>query len=461
VSDLKPVFWHQGLFLQPQHFQLTDQFHQSLLSTYQRFSQPYFWGTSNLKLVTTALEHRQCEVESGEFIFPDGTYVNLPENAVLQSRSFAESWLEVDKPFTIYLGLRKSSAFDNNVTEINDMGEASVVKTRYVTRSTPDEVKDGYADGPVASVKRLTHVLKIFWETEKDDLNEYQLIPIAQVVMDGSMIQYAPDFNPPALTLEAAPGLMAIIKEIRDELTGRALQLSSYENQNQNSTQYDATLMRYRLALRTLSRFIPKLFHLTEKGVVHPWELYGFLREMIGEISTFTDFANMLGESKSGERLLPVYDHNQLGACFSAAQYLITQMLNQISIGPRLLVEMPFDGICFAASVPPDFFKERLDFYLVLTTKQDVQECQQSLLTTGKLASRDTVEVLAERSLPGVGLIFISTPPTELPRRPDAFYIRLDIHDEQWASVERTRDIALLWEEAPEDIVIELVIVRR
>jgi len=40
-------------------------------------------------------------------------------------------------------------------------------------------------------------------------------------------------------------------------------------------------------------------------------------------------------------------------------------------------------------------------------------------------------------------------------------YVRLDVHDEQWASIERHRDIALLWEDAPEDVSVELVVVRR
>ena len=48
-----------------------------------------------------------------------------------------------------------------------------------------------------------------------------------------------------------------------------------------------------------------------------------------------------------------------------------------------------------------------------------------------------------------------------MPRRPDAHYVRLDTHDEQWPIVERHKDIALLWDEAPQDAKIELVIVRR
>jgi hypothetical protein len=37
----------------------------------------------------------------------------------------------------------------------------------------------------------------------------------------------------------------------------------------------------------------------------------------------------------------------------------------------------------------------------------------------------------------------------------------VDIHDDQWSSVVRQENVALLWDEAPEDTKIELVVVRK
>ncbi len=71
------------------------------------------------------------------------------------------------------------------------------------------------------------------------------------------------------------------------------------------------------------------------------------------------------------------------------------------------------------------------------------------------------VETLVERSLPGVGMIYLPAVPPGLPRRPNSYYLRLDIHDDQWSSVERQENVALLWDEAPEDVKIELVVVRK
>jgi type VI secretion system protein ImpJ len=40
----RPLFWHHGLFLQPQHFQLSDRYLQSLLNTVYRLLMPHLWA---------------------------------------------------------------------------------------------------------------------------------------------------------------------------------------------------------------------------------------------------------------------------------------------------------------------------------------------------------------------------------------------------------------------------------
>jgi len=111
--------------------------------------------------------------------------------------------------------------------------------------------------------------------------------------------------------------------------------------------------------------------------------------------------------------------------------------------------------------VPSQFFTEHVDFYLIVNTLTDFEQCLKSLLTAAKLSSRDTVEVLVERSLPGVGMISLPAAPPGLPRRPNSYYVRLDIHDDQWQAVKRQENVALLWDEAPEDTKVELVVVRK
>jgi type VI secretion system protein ImpJ len=461
VDNNKPVFWHQGLFLQPQHFQLAERYQQSMLYPYHTYQQPHFWGVCSLEMQSTSLNSRSCEIDKGDFIFPDGTYISLPDNGVVTPRSFESEWIDPEKPFTIYLAIHKYNRLGENVTIVNEISDLSDINTRFISTANPENVKDMYVEGPEAQVKFLRHVVKFVFENEKDDMNDYELIPLAQVIRDGDTIMYNRHFMPPTVTIASVPELSRLIKDIRDEVMGRALQLSSYKAPVHAKKDFDANLLRYKMALQSLSRFVPRLFHITECGDVHPWFVYGVLRELAGEVSTFTDRVTVLGETSDGERLMPAYNHSDLGHCFGSAGSLITQLLNEITIGPQYLVDMKKDEVAFSADVPNEFFTEHVDFYLIVNTVENFEQAQQSLLTAAKLSSRDTVETLVERSLPGVGMIYMPAPPPGLPRRPNSYYLRLDIHDDQWSSVARQQNVSLLWEEAPEDTKVELVVVRK
>ena len=412
-------------------------------------------------MLASSLSHRTCEIESGEFMFPDGTFVSVPGNAVVSPRSFEDEWVEPEKPFTIYLAIHKLSQFDDNATVLANLDEHAETTTRYITTAAAEDVKDVYVEGNDAQVKFLRHALKIVFDNEKDELNDYEFIAIAQVIREGDAIIYNRQYLPPCVTIASVPELTRIVKEVRDEITGRAMQLSAYKSPAHAKKDFDANMLRYKMALQSLSRFVPRLFHITESGNVHPWEVYGVMRELVGEISTFTDRVSVLGETADGERLVPAYEHNNLGNCFNQVSAMISQLLNEITIGPQFLVEMKFDEVAFSADVPSEFFTEHVDFFLIVNTVEDFEESQKSLLTAAKLSSRDMVETLVERSLPGVGMIYLSTAPPGLPRRPNSYYMRLDIHDDQWTSVVRQENVALLWAEAPEDTSIELVVVRK
>ena len=93
----KSLFWHQGLFIQPQHFQLADRHMASLLAPVYEYALPNFWGVGNMEIQKASLGARTFCITSGAFMFPDGTFVSLPGNAVAESRHFDDAWIEGGK----------------------------------------------------------------------------------------------------------------------------------------------------------------------------------------------------------------------------------------------------------------------------------------------------------------------------------------------------------------------------
>jgi type VI secretion system protein ImpJ len=458
----KPLFWHQGLFLQPQHFQLGDIYHQSLLIPYQKYLQPHFWGVGDLKIEESALGTGSFSISKGHFLFPDMTYVEFPGNAVLESRTFDEAWVEGGKPFTVLVGLRKWNGARENVTVLSKLENLAEVTTRFVTTTDTEEAPDLHQGGPAAHVKRLHHAPRIFWGTERDQLGDYVVVPVAQLERVGDEIRVSEDFAPPCLSISSSPPLVKLVRELRDQIAARSHHLESYKRQRGiHTAEFGSRDMVFLLALRSLNRYIPPLFHITETQCVDPWTVYGLLRQLIGELSSFSERLNVIGEFEDGTRLLPKYDHANLWDCFSAALGLVTQLLDDITAGPEYVMQLLFDGTYYAAELSPQIFEGRNRFYLIFETEEDPRSVLQAIETIAKLGSRESLPILIARALPGIKLEHLAVPPQELPRRARGVYFQVDHHSDQWAQVQKANNVALYWDAAPEDLKIELMVVGR
>jgi type VI secretion system protein ImpJ len=252
-----------------------------------------------------------------------------------------------------------------------------------------------------------------------------------------------------------------MLKDLRDEIAGRTRQLEMYKSPREmQKAEFDASYMVYLLALRSLNRYAPLLFHLSETPGVHPWTLYGLLRQIIGELSSFSERFNLFGESLDGTSNLPAYSHDDLGKCMIAARGLVENLLNEITVGPEFVVSLqPRDGV-LAAELPRGFFGTRHRYYLVLRSEADSEELLASFQAEAKLAATSQLQVMVRRALPGVELIHMPTAPQGLPRRSFSRYFRIEPLSAQWSSVESEGNVALQWPSAPGDLNVDLVALR-
>lgn len=458
----KPLFWHQGIFLQPHHFQLMDLYSHSLQTPFHNYVEPHFWGVGDAEVLPSALANRAFKIGKGEFLFSDGTYAVFPGNAYIEARNFDENMVQGGKPFTVFVGLKKFNNAGENVTVVSGFEEVARVSTRYFALENPEEVNDLHQGGVHAEVKRLNLALKIFWETEMDLLGDYVYLPLAQLERAGEEIRLSEAFAPPSLTISGSEPLLKIVKEVRDQVAARGRKLEEYKTQRGiHTAEFGARDMVYLLALRSINRYVPILYHLTESQQVHPWQVYGVLRQLIGELSSFSERVNVLGELDDGTILISKYDHWNLWKCFSTAQSLITQLLDEITAGPEYILRLVYDGTYYSAEMLPAMFEGRNRYYLVLKTEADPKLLLKSLSTVAKLSSREFLPILIARALPGIRLDHLPVPPQELPRRAHSYYFQIDHHGDQWTSVEKGQNIGLYWDAAPDDLEAELMIVGR
>ncbi|MFO7752660.1 MAG: type VI secretion system baseplate subunit TssK [Desulfobacteraceae bacterium] len=457
----KPILWNQGLFLQPHHFQQFDTYLKSLTVPFHQYQTPYFWGCNRLEISESALSARVLEVDRCELIFPDGTWVQYPGNAGLQARSFEDISFDVegDEPVTVYVGIRKWEGHKNNVTSLAPSQTAGSAGTRFVSSEKPEEVADTHEGGEPAGIRKMEHVLRIFWDHEIEKYTEYLVLPVARLKLENDRVVFAKDFVPPVYLLSGSDELLEILKKLREMMISRCRVFESYKlSHGFQSSDFDAHFLPHLLVLNALNRALPALNHMIEIPCVHPQAVYQLLRQVIGEMSTFSDRINALGQLKDGTPLLPEYDHEKLFTCFSEAQVLIGELLNAISIGGESIITMIREGDFFTARISPEEFRDSYMYYIVVKTQGDSDQVVNDFHNLVKVANQEDINSMISRALPGVPVKHRLVPPPGMPKRSDSFFFRIDSKHLQWEGVKRSGNICLHWDNAPEDAAIEIIV---
>lgn len=461
MTPEKPIFWHQGLFLQPQHFQQTELHQRSQLVPLHEYRQPFLWGIRTVDINASALLNRTVELTGFEAVFQDFSWVVAGKNATVSARSFADqenAFLEGDA-FTVYIGLKKWDVFNSNVSGVADRDEGS--DRRYISLDEPVEQADLYDKGPPAQMRFLEYNLKLFWQTEKETAGDYHLIPILRLKMNGEVVQQDKTFVPPPLTLDSSSVLLQVVKNIREQMLARCRVLETYKPiHGQEIGHIEMSSLYYLLALNTLNRHVAKLQHALSQPLIHPWHLYGLLTELVGELSTFSDRINCLGQLRDGQQLLNGYDHLDVGGGFQEIQQLIAELLDGVVIGSERILIMTREDDRFWCEIPAEILRERQLYCLMVRTGHEGSEVVNALMHLVKSGSLKSIDTLIARSLSGVSMVHREIPPLGIARRQGCYCFELNTGSSQWSEVEKDGTLCLHWDQAPDDAAMELVTTR-
>ncbi|MCK4694941.1 MAG: type VI secretion system baseplate subunit TssK [Candidatus Cloacimonetes bacterium] len=461
MKQKKQIFWHQGLFLQPHHFQQNNLKNESAITFVANSQQPFFWGVSELEIQVKSLKNKVFEISNGIFIFQDGAVVTLPGNSRLQPRPINIEKLTEGKPVKVFLGLRKWDESGVNLTPLKLTDPPQNIETRFTSDSNLSEVQNLYQTGQTAHIQFMEYQLKLFWENEIKDAGEYNLIPVAIIEYNKDELSIDRRFIPPAISLSGSEVLLKCVKDIREQLTLRCHQLEEYKsNLKISKVDLDPAFLTYLLALLTLNRYTPLFHHILETPELHPWNVYGVIRQLIGELSTFDLRINVLGKSNDGKKSLPNYNHENISGCYFAAQTLISELLGSILIGPENVIKLVREEEQFKGDIPRELFSIEYSFYLVIRTTAEPERISDDIKNNAKLSSIDAIPILISRSLPGIELEYHSITPLGIPKKENSYYFKLVKTHEQWQDIVKNRNISLYWDKAPEDTEAEIVILK-
>ena len=281
MNTFKSIYWHQGLFLKPHHFQyLYARIEQENLKLKEAIS-PFFWGVRQLKIDTKELLNKKIVIEELEVVFMDGSRVAVGENAVISSRIFEKKYEEREKDIILYVGVKTFDKRAANVTELDSFDTLKEISTRFVTNSESSNVENLYHEDEPAQIQFMDYYLKLFFDDEIADLHSYQVLPIAKIKKEDERVILG-KFVPPLLESKNNALFFETIKMIQADLTSHILQLQEYKLPSHVVLQ-EPNYLKYVMALQALSPYVPKLEHMI-KTSRHPFHFYELFLEVIGTV---------------------------------------------------------------------------------------------------------------------------------------------------------------------------------
>lgn len=457
LPEQQAIYWYSGLYLQPQHFQSVDLHQNWIHSRHHQLAQPWNYGVLDYQLNNEALIDFTAEVSQLRLLLPEGLYLEYPGNCQIEKRNFRHAWKYRDRPFTLWLALRK---FDPQRQNVSMIGAEQQAVTRWINNSDEHMMKDVYHLGPETSVPRVTYNVRLMWDEEQAEAVDYACFPLARFRFDGQNVVTDRSFSPPAIGLQASASLAQLLDNIYYELSSRARMLEEYKRSERlvNSDENSESVIQL-LAMRSLNRALPLLTMYRSAPNLHPWMMYAQLSQLIGELSSFNDDCNFSGEWSHGDDALLPYDHHNLIACFESARRVLMALLNSLVLEENTYITLQRDQHdIYCTAVDRQQSEQAGAVYLLVRSVQFSQlKTQQSSVQSMKLASRHTLDVLISHALPGVPLTLCSQSPRGVPKRSDSRYLQIDRSSELWKKIESDQKAGFFWPQAPDDLQVQLL----
>ena len=405
------VFWGEGLFLRPQHFQQQDAYHETRLRDMVGSLHPYAWGVRQSRFDLQSLSSGTLRLLDASVVFPDGEPYQAPQpDALPEPLSLGDLPAGVQAT-TVYLALPLLRSDGGNCGN----GNEGATRFSQDNRATPDL----FTDADPAELGYLRKSVRLL--TEEDPRDAYSALPIGRVrrTSTGSF-ELNENFVTPSLTVSASPALLLQLRRLLDAMQAKVDALfGTHREVSQHIVEFRSGDIASFWLLHTSNSAFAALSHLFRHPGLPPERLFQELARVAGSLMTFSK-AYTLAD-------LPVYQHSAPEAGFATLFRIIRELLDTV-------ISERYFSIALT-EVKPSFHLGRIDsqridahaaFYLGVAADLPGPELIQSVPTRFKVGAPDDVDKCVLSALPGVKLTHAAQVPAAIPVRPGTQYFALE-----------------------------------
>lgn len=429
-----PVYWHEGMFLRPHHFQASDRFWADHTRQSSRWDSPFNWGLRRIDIDRNALKNYRFVVSSLQARMRDGTIVRVPQDCNLRELDLHSAFDQQDQ-VEVLLAVPSLEVGRVNVGGANDDDKRFRIES---DGRVPDE-NDGKNERPL-QFRRLNLTLLLSGQ----DSAGYETLPIATLTRS-TQGDTTPILNrayiPPVLACEAWPELRSeILQPIYYKIGSLVRDLGTTVRDREitfQDTDPEARLMFEQVRLLNEAASVTRILARTDG--LHPLHAFTELCRLIGQLAIF-----------GTDRVCPEladYDHDDLGTAFFELKRILDQLLNMIG-ADRKFQQRPFSGKGLQMQVDMDEPWLATNWQMYVGVESNLASAEViALLTAGqmnmKIASSDRVEEVYARGHRGMIFRHEPQPPRVLPITKKDTYFSIEATKEEWPFVQKTRKVAI------------------
>jgi type VI secretion system protein ImpJ len=426
----RPVHWHEGMFLQPHHFQAADQYSRYVLRESEDWYHPFNWGVRLIDLDRDAIANYAMTLRSCEARFKDGTKVVVPADVAVDTAEL-KSALATTATVMVYLAVPALQAGRANVEE----RPTSDGPRHWVETVEREDENTGSGEQPLQFKRTRARLL-----LSNQDHTGYEVLPLCRIERSAqteSPPQVDLSFVPPLLALDAWPALWRAVQSLHHQIGAKidllAAQMVDRGISFDSQVPGDAERLLKLSVLNSAFSFFESIVFL--RGLT-PLVIYKELCRLVGQLAIFSE----------GRRppSLPGYDHENIGGCFYAVIKYIQLGLD--TLAPTSFEKRYFErvGERLQVTLEPGWLTATRSLFLGVETELSDVECQSLLSALDmKMGSGAQVEHVFKRALRGLTLIPIARPPRQLPASTGVVYYQVERDPVFWKDVCESYTLAL------------------
>ena len=428
MRNLRPVLWAKGTILMPQHLQAQDRFLENIFQFRVNALNFRPWGFADLRIRHEALVEGNLEIAEAAGIFPDGLAFDCPDSDLVPPpKPLAPFFDSEQQSVEAYLAIPSHRPGGMNISHGKQDAD-----TRYVAQAL--EVRDENTGMNEKTVQLAKKNFRILLEGESREGSV--TLKMARVRRSAAgTFELDPQFVPPLLDLGGSDYLISLLRRIVEILAAKSDILSGKRRQkSQNLADFTSAEIANFWLLYSVNSYFPLIRHIQENRRGHPEAAFRLLLALAGALTTFS--------AKIQLRDLPLYDHDNLGLCFTDLDEKLRELLE--TVVPSNYVSLPLklaQPSIYATTLDDDKYLAGTKMFLAVTSDMAKTDLAKRVPQLVKLGSASQIEHLVRQALPGIQISHMARPPAAVPVKLNFQYFALNQAGPVWDAVNRSRTL--------------------